>query len=231
MRKRTRGRRVRLPELRRSRAVCGPVCACRTAQDQPRPHLVHPLVHHHPRHLRPCRHVVGEYGHQHHREPLRRQEDHALLPARLSRELADAGYRRARLAPQDLFEDRQRARPPRHRLFLRRGHLLGMGDPRRAHRRGPVHLSAQAVQGDEPPFRRLQHERLRKKSRQTPAFFVPAWSPAASAAGRGKGRERGSLITGRGSIRARSVGRNALSISRAYNSYNERETAIARLRG
>ena len=49
--------------------------------------------------------------------------------------------------------------------------------------------------------------------------------------GKREGARKRKSYNGEGGIRARFVGRNALSISYAYNSYNERETANARLRG
>ena len=96
-----------------------------------------------------------------HRQQRQRQDDGARracgAAAAVSRQRV-SGREKAARAPAPARRHRRRAAGPAH--ALRGKHLLAVGRSRQSDRRRPLHLHAQASQGNEPSRGKLQHPRL-----------------------------------------------------------------------
>ena len=137
----------------------------RSTQDKSQSAQVHPAVPRDLWHLQHRGHVQYQYRHQHDCQPIRRQENHALLLGSVCPFRADAGHLPSHLEASAFRTNRQRADTQRHRFPVRGKDLLAVGCFGFLHSGRPIYLYPQAVAVHEPALRRLQCSRLKKYKR------------------------------------------------------------------
>ena len=133
----------------------------RSTQDKSQSAQVHPAVPRDLWHLQHRGHVQYQYRHQHDCQPIRRQENHALLLGSVCPFRTDAGHLPSHLEASAFRTNRQRADTQRHRFPVRGKDLLAVGRFGFLHSGRPIYLYPQAVAVHEPALRRLQCSRLK----------------------------------------------------------------------
>ena len=137
----------------------------RSTQDKSQSAQVHPAVPRDLWHLQYRGYVQYQYRHQHDCQPIRRQENHALLFGSVCPFRTDAGHLPSHLESSAFRTNRQRADTQRHRFPVRGKDLLAVGCFGFLHSGRPIYLYPQAVAVHEPALRRLQCSRLKKYKR------------------------------------------------------------------
>lgn len=133
----------------------------RSTQDKSQSAQVHSAVPRDLWHLQHRGHVQYQYRHQHDCQPIRRQENHALLFGSVCPFRTDAGHLPSHLEASAFRTNRQRADTQRHRFPVRGKDLLAVGCFGFLHSGRPIYLYPQAVAVHEPALRRLQCSRLK----------------------------------------------------------------------
>ena len=128
----------------------------RSTQDKSQSAQVHSAVPRDLWHLQHRGHVQYQYRHQHDCQPIRRQENHALLLGSVCPFRTDAGHLPSHLEASAFRTNRQRADTQRHRFPVRGKDLLAVGCFGFLHFGRPIYLYPQAVAVHEPALRRLQ---------------------------------------------------------------------------